>query len=1262
MSHPLSLTVLLIDDCPEDRYLYRRFLQQDSLYTYRIVECVTATKALKWCQQEIPDIILLDYKLPDEDGLEVLEKLRQYFTNSQTSAILLTGHGNEMIAVRAMKSGCQDYLVKDQLTSNILHRAIHQAVERINLTRQLQQSQEKQQIITAAALRIRQSLKLEEVLQTTTIEVRQFLKADRVLVYQFNPDMSGTIVTESVLPNWRASLGTQIQDTCFQEGAGQDYHQGKKRAIDDIYQADLTDCHLQLLEQFQVKANLVVPIIVTGQLWGLLIAHQCSAPRHWEAQELELLDQLAVQIAIAIQQASAYQQVQAELAERQRIQKTLQENEENFHQLATAVEEVFLIQNADFSKTIYLSPGYERIWQRPCAEVYKNPMVWLESVYPEDISRLQTEMQQVISGQKCQAEYRIFRPSGELRWILVQAFPVFDDSGKVYRTIASAKDITERKQVAIALQALNQELETRVEQRTAALQASEERWQLILRGTNDGIWDWDTRTNQVFFSTRWKQMRGLSDDEISYNLEEWSSRIHPDDYEPVMQAVADHFAQKTPFFQEEYRVNHKDGSYLWILDRGQALWDDAGNVIRMSGSETDITESKQKKEQLRNLSDRLTLALQAGELGTWDWDMVQEAEWDDRMYELYGLQRSEIEATYENWRNVVHPDDLPEVEAALQAAIRGEKEYNREFRAVHPDGSIHFIRAAAVVQRNDQGEPIRMVGINYDITERKTIELALRESERRYAALTQAAPVGIFRFDTIGNCLYVNESWSQMTGRPTQAALGQGWIETLHPEDRDRLLQKWFQWSQTAQPGELFSNEGRHLLPDGSITWFYSCVIAEANANGRIIGYVGTLTDITERKQVETKVWETNEELNKVNAELAHATHLKDEFLANMSHELRTPLNAILGMSEALQDGLFGVINERQLKAISTIERSGRHLLELINDILDLSKIESGKLELDLSDVSVHSLCDSSFVFVRQMALKKNIALKSHIANNLVSLQVDERRMRQVLINLLNNAVKFTKENGSVSLTVRLEEPGEVESTATVSSALSSPFLCFSVTDTGIGINQDDISKLFQAFIQVNSSLSREYEGTGLGLALVKQIVELHEGTVSVSSEVGKGSCFTVRIPYRSSNENLTTKVNIPSPTEIELSPPSLKSPVILIVEDNQVNIDTIFDYLESRGYRLMTANNGQQALDIAANQRPDLILMDIQMPQMDGLEAIQRIRRDLQLVDVPIIALTALAMPGDRESCLAAGANEYLSKPVRLKQLAITIQQLLSK
>jgi signal transduction histidine kinase/PAS domain-containing protein len=317
--------------------------------------------------------------------------------------------------------------------------------------------------------------------------------------------------------------------------------------------------------------------------------------------------------------------------------------------------------------------------------------------------------------------------------------------------------------------------------------------------------------------------------------------------------------------------------------------------------------------------------------------------------------------------------------------------------------------------------------------------------------------------------------------------------------------------------------------------------------------YQRVQTELAERKLAEEQLRQTNEQLANANIELARATRLKDEFLANMSHELRTPLNAILGMSEGLQEGVFGSINERQLKAIATIERSGRHLLELINDILDLSKIESGKLELQISNVPVRSLCDASLGFIRQMAQKKNIHLSTRIPDNVGSIQADERRLRQLLINLLSNAVKFTPEGGYVTLEVRLEQAEELGS-------------------------------------------------WGAG-----------------------------------------------------------EPPLILLAEDNLANLDTISGYIESRGYRLIVAKNGQQAIDLAQAYRPNLIVMDIQMPGMDGLEAMRHIRAEGQ-THVPIIALTALAMPTDREKSLEAGANEYLTKPIKLKKLVTTIEQLLSQ
>ncbi len=418
------------------------------------------------------------------------------------------------------------------------------------------------------------------------------------------------------------------------------------------------------------------------------------------------------------------------------------------------------------------------------------------------------------------------------------------------------------------------------------------------------------------------------------------------------------------------------------------------------------------------------------------------------------------------------------------------------------------------------------------------------------------------------------------------------------------------------------------------------------------------------------------------------ANQAKSEFLAVMSHELRTPLNAILGLSEGLQESIYGELNKLQQTSIATIEQSGQHLLDLITEILDLAKIESGHLELNVVTTSVSHICDSSLTFVRQLAMGKNIQIETHIPPDEDKISIDELRVRQMLINLLNNAVKFTPAGGKVSLSVNRD--------------FDRSLLQFKVIDTGIGIAQENMPKLFQSFVQIDSSLSRQYNGTGLGLALVKRLVEAQNGNIKVTSTPGQGSCFTITLPYvavcslpsiplqqqqqqqqpipklqidkepesesrvpRLISENLsfTTSSIQPSLTESEtIEQPNCQreKPLILLAEDNKTNIETFSLYLTHSGYDLIVANDGIEVIKLAQLHQPDLILMDIQMPGMDGLEAIDKIRHIPEIMHTPIIALTALAMPGDRETCLASGANEYLSKPAKLKQLRQTIQQLI--
>lgn len=527
-----------------------------------------------------------------------------------------------------------------------------------------------------------------------------------------------------------------------------------------------------------------------------------------------------------------------------------------------------------------------------------------------------------------------------------------------------------------------------------------------------------------------------------------------------------------------------------------------------------------------------------------------------------------------------------------------------------------------------------------------------------------------------------------------------------------------------------------------------------------------------ERAQLARRVEERTADLRSANAELARAARMKDEFLASVSHELRTPLNAVLGISEALQEGVFGEMNEKQIGSLRSIEESGRHLLALINDILDLSKVEAGKLELELAPTSLDAVCQASLRMIKQNAHKKRLRINSSYDSNVTMIVADERRVKQVLVNLLSNAVKFTPEGGEIGIQV----VGDEESRAVL----------ITVWDTGIGIADEQLRQLFQPFVQLDSRLSREYAGTGLGLSLVLRMVELHGGSVAVHSEVGQGSRFTVSFPWHGTDtmvEQLTEQEIFDNPpylapwhtvvivedspsTQVQLKryfdeggvairafaegkealasilaqPPDLivldiflpdssgldilaeiranphtaevpvliasvmddkakalaagaddclvkpftrsqmymalqrvaakrhgfvrqdtavSQPVILLAEDHEANINTFSSYLIAKGFDLLLARNGLEAVARAQSDKPDLILMDIQMPQMNGLDAIRKIRQDSDtaVAHIPIIAVTALAMPGDKEACLEAGANGYLSKPISLRRLVESVE-----
>ena len=538
-----------------------------------------------------------------------------------------------------------------------------------------------------------------------------------------------------------------------------------------------------------------------------------------------------------------------------------------------------------------------------------------------------------------------------------------------------------------------------------------------------------------------------------------------------------------------------------------------------------------------------------------------------------------------------------------------------------------------------------------ELAERKQAETALQSAEEQYRMLFNHVPVGIYRSSLDGRQLRANPALVRLNGYSSEAEMLAGvndiaaeWY--VNPERRNefkRILEE--QGSVTNFVSEIYRHKTRERI------WISEAAILVRDNQGKPLYYQGTVEDITNRKQNE-------QEQEQLIAQLAQAVRLKDEFLASMSHELRTPLNSILGITEALQDDVYGPVVERQHKALTIIEASGQHLLALINDILDLAKIEAGEVELAYDRVDVNALCQATLQVLNTAANKKRIQVLFQPDERVNLLQADERRLKQILLNLLDNAIKFTPTGGQVGLEI--------------SGDKSHSAVQFTIWDTGVGIEQAAMPQLFKPFMQLDSRLGRQHEGTGLGLALVYRMVELQGGSVAVESEPGQGSRFWVRLPWIEPGQALeiatkTEMASSSSPASLAGQPDAMpvllssftaesveptSGPLILLAEDNLLTAQTMANHLRLKNFRVELATDGVQTLAKVRTQLPNLILMDLQMPNMDGLEATLRIRADERFKQIPIVAFTALTIPGDCERALAAGVDAYLSKPISSNRL----------
>jgi PAS domain S-box-containing protein len=910
------------------------------------------------------------------------------------------------------------------------------------------------------------------------------------------------------------------------------------------------------------------------------------------------------------------------------------------------------------------------------------PNFWADRIHPEDQSRVFTGLPQLFERDYHSHDYRFRKADGDYIWIRNQLRLVRDAQGAPMEIAGYFADISPQKQSELERQQLLQEL-------TAFKQALDQSAIVALT---------DARGIVTYVNDRFTEISGYGAEEILGQTHSVvKSGVHSADfYRDLWDTI-----RQGEIWRGEICNRAKDGHSYWLETTIVPFLDAEGQAYQYLAVRFDISGRKQAElaqVQSNNLLRAISKAQSqfitaANRLTIFEGLLENLLELTDSEYGFIGevLFREdgagEIEEGFMKIRGIPYLKTHSMTNIAWDEKTQRfyEENYEKGMEFANMDtlfGAV-ILTGKPVIANNPQTDPRRggipdghpplnaflglpffrgdtllgIVGIanrlgGYDqeildylqpflVTCSNLIE-GYRIERRRWETQAQLVQKTeeLDRFFSVsldllciasaeGVFIRLNQEWEKTLGYPLAELEARNFLEFLHPDDKVRTMTALRELAD----GRVLDNlTNRYRCQDGSYRWL------EWRAAPVDDLIYAAARDVTDRKEYEAQLEASNEQLLK-------ATRLKDEFLANMSHELRTPLNAILVNIQTLNEGVYGTLNERQLRSLQTVEHSGQHLLSLINEILDLAKIEAGQMTLEISPAPVGTLCESSLVFVKQQAFRKRVRLLTDLSPGLPCLLVDERRIRQALINLLNNAVKFTPEGGQVTLSADFAEDPH--------------FLRLTVADTGIGIAPEHQTRLFQPFYQVDGALNRKYEGTGLGLALVKRIIDLHDGQVTLESEVGVGSSFSLLLPWGEGQGDGEQQPLSLAPFSSLMSAPT--QPTVLISDHHLASLESLGNYLEEKGYRILRAKDGEATLATARRERPGLIVLGVSALAEDGLEIIQRLRSLEEAETTPIIALLAPTLDQGEAQALAAGATACLSKPFKLIDLESLIQNCLA-
>ncbi|WP_052501704.1 PAS domain-containing hybrid sensor histidine kinase/response regulator [Thiomicrospira microaerophila] len=761
------------------------------------------------------------------------------------------------------------------------------------------------------------------------------------------------------------------------------------------------------------------------------------------------------------------------------------------------------------------------------------------------------------------------------------------------------------------------------------LQQSPALFDFIQEAALDGLWFWDLENPEhEWMNPKFWQVLGYDPATKQHLASEWQHMINADDLKAATENFTKHLADPAYPYDQVVRYQHRDGHTVWVRCRGIAIRDEQGKPVRMLGAHNDITEYKQQQlaleqaqatlleseDKYRTLVENLPVLIYRCEVNA-PWKMRHASQ---NAEQLCGYTSDEFLTGGLTWADIILEEDLAVVDAAVQQGVKTRQKYTVEYRIRHKQGQLVWVSETGTAQQYDAlGQPAYLDGVITDITERVQAQQHIMAEEAKFRGLFELSPVGIAMNDYhTGEFLAFNAAINEPAGYTPEEFKQLSYFDVTPKEYMDDEKRQLESLEKTGRYGPF---EKEYIRKDGTR---YPVLLH------------GFKTQTLEGRDVIWSIIQDISETKKAQQAAEAANRAKSEFLANMSHEIRTPMNGIIGMSEL---GLKETDPQKMHHQLKRVNESGRLLLGIINDILDFSKIEAGMLELDPQPFQLRQLKDELNSLFIGMAQDKGLdfGVYCDCTDNCVTcLYGDNLRLRQILTNLIGNAIKFTAR-GEVRLEIVLKYPKN-------SQIDNQAWLAFSIKDTGIGMSPEQQAKLFKAFTQADTSITRKHGGTGLGLVISEKLVRLMGGDdIHIQSELGKGSVFSFSVTMPLCDDEQRKQL-ISQP---HFSDHSQLLGRILLVEDNEINQEVAGEMLRQIGVSFEVAENGQVAVDKAKTQAFDLILMDIQMPVMDGYQACRAIRAFNPTI--PIIALTAAAMVEDKNKALAAGMNDHLAKPL---------------